>query len=173
MKTKAAAKKAAPAKKVATKKVAAKKGTNKKKGTAMSKAADVPKVNHIIPKALGLEMIARFKKNIKNLSKVKFEMGKEFDKSLFEALLKLKGIQNVRIYNAVNKDNSHTFVLTGLDKNSNELYFKIKQAAKSKQVSQGKDGGDTTTNDDGVGNMGNQCTEPPKESVAKSFYSKL
>jgi hypothetical protein len=157
MKTKkAVAKKAAPAKKVPTKKVAAKKGIDKKKGTAMAKAADVPKVNHIIPKALGLEMIARFKKNIKDLSKVKFEIGKQFDKYLFEELLKLKGIQTVRIYNAIDKNNNHTFVITGLDANSYELYFKIK----SRAGALGKDGGDGTV--DGVGDMGTQCTEPPK-----------
>ncbi len=161
MKTnKAAAKKAVPQKKTAVKK------------QVVSKAISTDKVNHIIPKALGMEMITRFKKSIKNLSKVKFEMGKEFDKSLFEALLKLKGIENVRIYNAVNKDNSHTFVITGLDKNSNELYFNMKQVVKSKQVSQGKDGGDTTTNNDGVGNMGNQCSEPPTAQRSGS-YQKL
>ncbi len=156
-----------------TKKVAAKKVAVKKQVISKANPVSTTKVNHIIPKTLGMEMITRFKKSIKDLSKVKFEMGKEFDKSLFEALLKLKGIENVRIYNALNKDNGHTFVITGLDKNSNELYFKIKQAAKSKQISQGKDGGDTTTDDDGVGNMGNQCTEPPKGSIQKSAYFTL
>jgi hypothetical protein len=160
------------AKKAADKKiVTVKKEVVKKQ--LVAKAITTEKVNHIIPKALGFEMIERFKKSAKDLSKVKFEMGKEFDKSLFEALLKLKGLKNVRIYNALNKDNGHTFVITGLDKNSNELYFKIKQEGKGKQVSQGKDGGDTPTDNDGVGNMGNQCTEPPKEIAAKSPYSKV
>jgi hypothetical protein len=156
MKTKAAAKKAAPVKKTATKKVVVKKGTAKKKAAAITKAADAPKVNHIIPKALGMQMIARFKKSMKDLNNVKFEIGKQFDKYLFEELLKLKGIQTVRIYNAIDENNNHTFVITGLDANSYELYFKIK----SKAVALGKDGGDGTV--DGVGDMGTQCTEPPK-----------
>ena len=162
-------KKASP-KKALPKKAVVKKEAVKK--IVVSQATTTTKVNHIIPKELGFEMIDRFTKKIKDLSKVKFEMGKQFDKSLFEALLKLKGIENVRIYNALNKDNSHTFVITGLDKNSNELYFKIKPTAKSKQISQGKGDDGTTTNDDGVGNMGNQCTEPPpKEVSVKTPYS--
>ena len=113
-------KKAAPVKKAAA----------KKQVVSLAKALTTAKVNHIIPKALGLEMVTRFQNNIKNLGKATFEIGKEFDKSLFESLLKLKGIKNVRIYNALNNDNSHTFVITGLDKNSNELYFKIKNSPK-------------------------------------------
>ena len=142
-------KKAAPLKKVAAKKTV----------VSTAKALAIAKVNHIIPKALGLEMVTRFQDNIKNLGKATFEIGKEFDKFLFESLLKLKGIKNVRIYNALNNDNSHTFVITGLDKNSNELYFKIKNSPKSKGNVQAKTA--TPTDDDGVGNMGNQCSEPP------------
>ena len=125
--------------------------------------------NHIIPKSLGLEMVKRFKDNLKNLNKVTFELGKEFDKSLFEELLKLKGLKNVRIYNALNKDNGHTFIITGLDKNSNELYFKIKNSSKSNGIIQEKIITNTTAEEDGVGNMGNQCTEPPLRSI-NVFY---
>jgi hypothetical protein len=158
MKTKTTAKKAA------TKKAAIKKRTVKKKVATITKAADAPTVNHIIPKALGMKMIARFKKSMKDLNKVKFELGKQFDKSLFEALLKLKGVQTVRIYNAIDEKNNHTFVITGLDKNSVELYFKIKSNA----AALGKDGGDGT--EDGVGDMGTQCTEPPKDVQKGGLY---
>ena len=123
-----------------------------------------PVTNHIIPKVLGKQMIQRFKRNMKDLSKVKFEQGKEFDISLFKAFLKLKEIRNIRICNALNKDNSHTFVLIGLDANSNELYFKIK----SHKDAQEKDG-DLGSDEDGVGNMGNQCTEPPIRQESSTY----
>jgi hypothetical protein len=156
-------KKIAPKKAVASKKVAVKK-------QIVSKAITTTKVNHIIPKALGMEMITRFKKSMKNLSKAKFEIGKEFNKSLFEALLKLKGIQSVRICNALNADNSHTFVIIGLDANSNELYFKIKQQVEPVQQSAMKMA-ILPTNDEGVGNMGTQCTEPPSKILSGSYRS--
>jgi hypothetical protein len=149
-------KKAVPVKKVVAKK------------QVVSKAITTTNVNHIIPKALGMEMITRFKKSIKDLSKAKFEIGKEFDKSLFEALLKLKGIKSVRICNALNADNSHTFVLIGLDANSNELYFKIKQQVEPVQQSAMKMA-ILPTNDDGVGNMGTQCTEPPAKTSSIAY----
>lgn len=156
-----------------TKKTTPEKVGVKKQIISKPKTIIKTKVNHIIPKVLGMEMIARFEKNIKNLSKVKFEMGKEFDKTLFEELLKLKGIKSVRIYNALNADNTHTFVITGLDKNSYELYFQIKRGVEKKQNFEGKDGADTTlTYDDGVGNMGNQCTEPPTFDTS-AYFQKL
>lgn len=154
-------------KQLPTKKVASsKKNVVKKQTESKPTSTSTKKVNHIIPKIQGQEMILRFKKNIKNLNKVKFEMGKEFDKGLFEELLKLKGIKSVRIYNALNADYTHTFVITGLDAKSNEIYFKIKSDLSTKKsnarlIVQ-------TTDEDGVGNMGNQCTEPP--TFDKSAY---
>jgi hypothetical protein len=148
---KVVAKKAAP-KKVAVKKAAPKKAISKKKEDHQPTVAN----KHIITKVKGFEMVKRFKQSMKDLRKVKFELGKQFDKSLFELLLQLKGMQTVRIYNAIDDANKHTFVITALDKKSRELFFKIKSAA-------GKD--DEVV--DGVGDMGNQCTEPPKEDQPK------
>ena len=135
---------------------------------AASKKAPVIKaqpVNHIISKTEGAAMIARFEANKNSLGSIFFSKGREFDKSLFEKLLKLKDCKKIRIYNAVNNENEHTFVITAVTvipgtktkrSSSKDIYFKIKPAVKAKTKSgmmMRSAGADT----EGVGNRGQQC----------------
>ncbi len=140
---------------MATKAVTKKKAVVKKAAPKKKKAAPV-KVNHIISKRKGAEMVNRFRTNT-NLNTISFSHGMEFNKSIFEDLLKLKGVTKIRIYNAVNDEGGHTFVLTAADAKRNDIYFKTKKtgakpAAKTKAMAKAMPG-----DDEGVGNMGNQC----------------
>lgn len=127
----------------------------KKKEAAKKKKQIPPSVNHIISKSKGAEMVNRFTDNMTDLNKIVFCHGIEFDKSLFEKLLKLRGSKVIRIYNAVNEFNEHTFVITAVDVAKNDIYFKLKtNSSKSKTILKIADLPEDT---DGVGNMGNQC----------------
>lgn len=144
------------------------KNADKKK--PLPKAAITTKpspVNHIIPKTKGDEMIKRFRDSRRNLNKLTFSLGIEFDKSLFEQLLKLKDAKTVRIYNAVNESNDHTFVITALNSKMEEIYFKITPVAPTPKSSNMLKTSAIPAVIDGVGNMGSQCSEP----VPKGGYS--
>lgn len=141
------------------KKTAVKKVTPKKQPVATKQP-----VNHIISKTDGAAMIARFEANKKSLNNIYFDKGREFDKSLFEKLLKLKGCKKIRIYNAANDENEHTFVITAVSvtpatttkpSTSKDIFFKMKPAAKA--AVKGKMMMLLPANTDGVGNRGQQC----------------
>jgi hypothetical protein len=141
-----------------------KKNAAVKKAVPKKKKAAAVKVNHIISKRKGAEMVNRFR-TITNLNTISFSHGMEFNKSIFEKLLKLKGVTKIRVYNAVNENGEHTFVLTAVDAKRNDIYFKLKRPATkstSKAVAKLMPG-----EDEGVGNMGNQC--PAYEDTIKSL----
>ena len=142
-------KKVAVAKKAVTKKVVAKSALPKKAVAPKSASA----AEHIITKNEGKAMINSFRNTDK--SAINFTSGREFDKSIFEALLKLKGCKKIRIYNALDADGYHTLVLTAVDKAENDIYFKLKTpkstGAKSAMA--------FPIDNSGVGNRGNQCPE--------------
>jgi hypothetical protein len=138
---------------MATKAIAKKKAAAKKIAQKKKKALPV-KVNHIISKRKGAEMVNRFRTNT-NFNTISFSHGMEFNKSIFEDLLKLKGVTKIRVYNAVNENGEHTFVLTAVDAKRNDIYFKMKKPAvksTSRAVAKLIPG-----EDEGVGNMGSQC----------------
>jgi hypothetical protein len=144
------------------------KNTVKKKSLTTAAITKKPlPVNHIIPKTKGDEMIKRFRNSRKNLNKLTFSLGVEFDKSLFEKLLKLTDAKTVRIYNAANELNEHTFVITALNSKMQEIYFKIKPVAAASNSANMLKTSAVPVTTDGVGNMGSQCSEP----VPKGGYS--
>lgn len=142
-------KKVAVAKKAVTKKVVAKSALPKKAVAPKSASA----AEHIITKNEGKAMINSFRNTDK--SAINFTSGREFDKSIFEALLKLKGCKKIRIYNALDADGYHTLVLTAVDKAGNDIYLKMKTAKKTTA----KTAMAFPVDNNGVGNRGNQCPE--------------
>jgi hypothetical protein len=119
------------------------------------------RTSHIIPKSSGIEMTARFSESQKDLNQVTFFRAIEFDKSLFEKLIKLKGCKKIRIYNAVNAFNEQTFVITAVDTKKNDIYFKIKT-----NTAQPKDNLNSLAPESyGVGNMGNSCPQYTKDII--------
>lgn len=146
---------------------------------AAAKKAPVIKaqpVNHIISKTEGAAMVARFDASRTSLANVFFSKGREFDKSLFEKLLKLKGCSKIRIYNAVNAKGEHTFVITAVaviaatktkPSTSKDIYFKMKPSAKAtattKKTAQRASAMPDT---DGVGNQGQQCPAYDENNTA-------
>jgi len=110
-------------------------------------------------------MQRRFLSSLKDISKVEFTYALEFDKSLFEQLLQLKGIRKIRVHNAVNSDNQHTFVVTGVDVFGQEIYFKLKPKSSGPQSLQKIVVAQTAVpaaipDTQGVGNMADQCSKP-------------
>ena len=158
--------------KTVTKKKAVKKPGQKhkppvKKKVAPRKISYTPGINHIISKAEGSAMVDRFTASQMNLNAVIFSHGMEFDKSLFEKLLKQPGIKRVRIYNAVNEMSEHTFVITAVDGKRNDIYFKLKPAAKTSTKTKGKAMlTSLSTDDNGVGNMGTKCPAYDPDATA-------
>jgi hypothetical protein len=158
----------APANKAATKNIPIRKTAPEKKAFVKAKAVvkakpkdkDVSKPvisNHIISKAKGKEMVGRFSANLMNMNKINFSHGMEFDKSLFENLLALDGVKKIRIYNAVNADNMHTFVITAAGE-KDDIYFKTsKESQNTKMASRTVTVVEPPIDDEGVGNMGSQC----------------
>lgn len=145
-----------------SKKIIPKKKTVLKKAVIKKKTMPPPVPDHIIERSKGVEMVNRFDDNRTNFDNIVFSRGMEFDKSLFEKLLKLKGINKIRIYNAVNDNNEHTFVITGADSKMNDIYFKIKRARKS---TGSKSKMALAADSSGVGNMGNSCPVYPDETI--------
>ena len=133
-------------------------------------------VNHIISKTDGAAMVARFEDNSARLDNIIFCKGREFDKSLFEQLLKLKGCSKIRVYNAVNDEGEHTFVITAVavtaatktkPATSKDIYFKMKAAVKTKAGSKGAGlKSAAMQNTDGVGNQGQQCPAYDENNTA-------
>lgn len=165
MATKKSKAKKAPIKKTAPKKstVKSKKSTVKKspakkpavkKKVSGKKAAASPTSRHIISYNKAMMMVAAYKEALQNpgAGKIGFSDGKEFDKSLFEVLLSLKGVQRIRIYNALNENNEHTFVITAVNAQNFNIPVPVPQNSVQSAV-----GGDGTG---GAGNMGDQCTDP-------------
>lgn len=138
-----------------SKKASSQKTLPKKKVVTKKKPVEtVP--NHIVSKSKGLEMVYRFRDKSENLNGVTLSRAIQFDKSLFVELLKLKGVKKIRIYNAINEKNEHTFVITAVDSKYNDIYFKNKtEAGKTKTGVKRA----AATDNDGVGNMGNSCPE--------------
>jgi hypothetical protein len=175
--------KKAPAKKAVAKKAPIKKKAVKKtpaKKTTTPKALPVimPSVTlstpHIISREAGMVMAKSFanklSKNILQDKTVLFFSGREFSRTLFEQLLALPGCVQLRFYNAVNSNNEHTLVITGVDKDENDIYFDLKNNSKKEKASFAKlmavDGG-TDTN--AVGNMGGKC--PDYDDATKSLLN--
>lgn len=121
---------------------------------------------HIIPKSQGDIMEQRFLDSLGNIGAIQFTYALEFDKSLFEQLLRLKGIRKIRIHNAVNIHNQHTFIVTGVGDFGQEIYFKIKPQSSGNQflqtaaVTQPATPAPEAITADGVGNMADQCSKP-------------
>ncbi|MGG9961656.1 hypothetical protein [Ferruginibacter sp. SUN106] len=148
----------------------AKKNTRKRiifyrKFQSEAKMSKEPISRHIIPKSQGDIMERRFLESLKNIGIVQFTNALEFDKSLFEQLLQLKGICKVRVHNAVNEHNQHTFVVTAVDVAGEEIYFKIKAQHEEPQLLErtaiaSANASATATVTEGVGNMADQCSQP-------------
>ena len=149
---------------ITKKKAIVKKAAPKKKATPPKKTAVLVKNKHIISRDKGEQMKAAYMQEIQKIKatnpklKIQFNNGREFDKSLFEELLKINGADRIRIYNALNEKNEHTFVITAVNKQNFNLFIPIPAAttktAKSMVMAA------STPTEDGVGNMGNQCTDP-------------
>jgi hypothetical protein len=113
--------------------------------------------NHIISRSTGAGLIDRFNANRLDLNSLIFNYAVEFDKSLFENLLALEGATKIRIYNAANEKNEHTYVITAVDKSGKDIYTKIPaQLNRGAALARSAE----TAPDYGVGNMGQQCTDP-------------
>lgn len=144
---------------MATKKITKKKTTVKKaapkKAAAKTKKATVLKSRHIIPYHKGEMMKSAYMQAIKTPGAgiIKFNNGREFDKSLFEILLKVKGVEKIRIYNALNDKNEHTFVITAVNKQKFSLVIPVNTGKMTRGAGEGS-----------VGNMGDQCTDPKYKS---------
>ena len=136
-----------------SKPVIKKKSAPKKKEVLKKKPVKAA-ANNIISKSKGAEMVNRFREKKENLNSVTFSRAIQFPKSLFENLLKLKGVQDIRIYNAINEKNEHTFVVTAVDNKYNDIYFKNKRETVNSKTSVQRS---AAPDNDGVGNMGNSC----------------
>jgi hypothetical protein len=184
MKTKAAVSKKAATKRVITKSLANKASTKnvplrkaapekkafvkvktKSKANAVNNKIGIPNIpDHIIPKAKGKQMIDNYAAIMGDLEGAIFSPGIEFHKSIFEKLLLLSGIESIRVYNAINDAGEHTFVLTAIDKDRNDIYFNnafpnILKSSRSVQA--------LVVNTEGVGNMGTLC--PAYDPTIKSL----
>ena len=133
---------------------------------ATKKAIPVKKnalsTNHIISKENGSKMVGKFQEAISKLGgTINFEKGKEFNRSVFESLLKLKGCTTIRIYNAVDDYGNHTFVITAVNNKQNDIYFKMPRTKAA-------DNALTTLppDEDGVANMGNSCPVYKKSVIS-------
>jgi hypothetical protein len=152
---KAAVKKAPPAKK-AVAKALVKKTTSKEK---------ILTTRHFISIMQGNEMVENFQnqKSTNKLGAKSFSIGREFDISLFEVILKIKGVKKIRFTNAINAKNEHTLVVTGVDAIGNEMYLPASSNPKlkdSKTESMLMAKSIDTAPQDGLGDMGDQCTNP-------------
>jgi hypothetical protein len=155
--------------KAATKKTVTKKAEVKKVAIKIvsKKSSTKPKVQttrHFISIMEGKEMIENFQTQlIKNkISAKSFSIGREFDISLFEVLLKIKGVKKIRFTNAINANNEHTLVVTGVSVNGYDINL---PAASNPNIVNPKINsimarGIDTPAEDGVGDMGDQCTNP-------------
>ena len=161
---KSPAKKAAPKKsslkpkKPVVKKKQAKKPV-RKKAASKKKTAAAPTSRHIISYNKAMMMKAAYMEAIKTPGAgiIKFNDGREFDKSLFEVLLSMEGVDRIRIYNALNENNEHTFVITAVNSQNFNIPVPVTQDATQAGAAQAAVGGD---NSGGAGNMGDQCTDP-------------
>jgi hypothetical protein len=140
---------------ISKKKVVVKKKAVTKKQTSVKRLAQ-PVSSHVISKIKGGEMVKRFSGNIFMVNGISFHHGMQFNKSLFEQLLQLEGVEFIRIYNAVNDDNEHTFVITAVDAKQNDIYFKDVLAATSSKLRSAL-ASIAPLDADGVGNMGTKC----------------
>ena len=150
--------------------------TIKKAATKKITVIKAKPVNHIISKTEGAAMVAQFEENKNNLDNIIFGKGREFDKSLFEKLLALKGCNKIRIYNALNNDGEHTFVITAVTVTaatktkpaaSKDIYFKMKPALKGKTSNKKVSlRGAAMPDTDGVGNRGQQCPAYDENNTA-------
>ncbi len=158
-------KKAAP-KKVVTKaapKKAVKKTVSKKavKKKTPSKAKALVKAisgKHVIARLDGQQMIDTFMyyNNPKKITGISFSSGREFDISLFTTLLSLPNIKKIRFRNAVNANNEHTLVITGVNANGFDILIPVADSTTQSSALTGDDPPPT----DGMGDMGDQCTDP-------------
>jgi hypothetical protein len=114
-------------------------------------------------------MRQRFTDSMGNPGSIKFQPALEFDALLFVQLLQLKDACKVRIHNALNDYNEHTFVVTTVNSNGFEIYFKLKpQKAPSVQSLKTAAAPAQTTpppDNDGVGNMADQCSDPSYRKI--------
>jgi hypothetical protein len=137
-----------------------------------AKTSHTPMSRHIISRSEGEVMEQRFLESLKNISDIEFTYALEFDKSLFEQLLRLKGVRKIRIHNAVNANNQHTFVVTGVGTFGQQIYFKINQQSSDSQFLQKSAVAQTTTSvsptADGVGNMADQCSQPGYKTLTSN-----
>lgn len=137
----------------------------KKKALPKKKASVAPVSSHLIQNSKGFEMIDRFAEKAKDISAFKFTYAREFDILLFKNLLKIKGAKKLRIYNAINENNEHTFVITAIDDNAIIRFFNKnpKKRAQNKLVAKAMLRGDdmpADMPDEWVGNMGEECSDP-------------
>jgi hypothetical protein len=162
--------------KAATKKTVTKKAAVKKTAIKIVSKKPSPKpkaqtTRHFISIMEGKEMIENFQNQlIKNkISAKSFSIGREFDTSLFEVILKIKGVKKIRFTNAI-ANNEHTLVVTGVDANGYDLNLPASSNPNeniAKNLNLGK-GGETatSTSEDGLGDMGDQCTNPDYKKTA-------
>jgi hypothetical protein len=151
---KTAVKKAAPAKKSVAKAVL-------KKITPIEKALTT---RHFISVMEGNIMIENFQiqKSANKLSSKHFSVGREFDISLFEVILKIKGVKKIRFTNAINEKNEHTLVVTPVNAKGNDMYL---PASSNPNIINPKTNSFMAKStdappEDGMGDMGDQCTNP-------------
>jgi hypothetical protein len=154
MATKKAAVKKSAAKKV-IKKSPAKKNVQKSKTVTPPSPVKVISGKHIISQSDGEQMINRFMYYNKGtkLNLVKFSSGREFDVSLFTSILNTAGVKKIRFRNAVNANNEHTLVITGADEKGYDILIPV-------IVQQNSLMADTPPPTNGMGDMGDQCSDP-------------
>jgi hypothetical protein len=155
--------KAAP-KKAVIKKTVVKKVEVKAVAKKTSPKPKAKTTRHFISIMEGKEMIEKFQsqKAANKLAAKSFSIGREFDLSLFEVILKIKGVKKIRFSNAINEKNEHTLVVSGVDGNGNDLYL---PASSNPNITNPKTSSFMAKStdappEDGLGDMGDQCTNP-------------
>jgi hypothetical protein len=79
---------------------------------------------HIITKTEAITMIDRFTTmKSTSLMDIQFTYGKQYDRSIFEAMLAIEGCSEIRIINALTEANEQTFVLMPVKEVETPLYL--------------------------------------------------
>jgi hypothetical protein len=126
----------------------------------MSKMMQVPTADyHMIAKSDAIQMINRFEPILnKGIEECKLAYGKQYDRSIFEALLALEGCTEIRIINALTEQDEQTFIIMAVHENETPLYL-------SKNIID-KNGDAITV--EALADMGNNCQGGVVEASAYS-----
>lgn len=128
------------------------------KATKQKKGNKLPS-NHLLAKSKGSKMITALTGAIAS-SQIAFNipLGYNFNRNIFDEILKNKKCEGIRIYFGLNSDDALCLVITGLDSQLNDLYVPIKTSRSNAQKT-------SATEEDGVGDMGQACPLYPEDIV--------